>query len=144
MALHDGPLASSLAAEKGIKLPCPDAATITGGDPGADVIQDPEAYALLRALDIADLVSCSNLPYARHGFPFQRPALRAAFDRKAAVPANEDGPSHRRFRVGVATPFFSDALLDPIDRSYLAVIRKEQERCAPGHADTGTGSARMS
>ncbi|WP_295455600.1 YARHG domain-containing protein [uncultured Thiodictyon sp.] len=116
VALHGWPLASSLAAEKGIKLPCPDAATITGGDPAADVTPDPEADALLHALDSADLVFCRNLPYARHGYRFARPALRAVFDREVAVPADEDGPSHRRFRFGAANPFYCDALLDSIDR----------------------------
>lgn len=105
--LHGWPLACSLAAEEGIKLPCPDAATITGGDPAADVTPDPEANALLRALDTADLVFCGPLPYARHGFRFQRPALRATFERKAVVPADADadGPNHRRFQFGAANPW---------------------------------------
>ncbi len=141
VALHGWPLASSLAADKGIRLPCPDAATLTGGDPAADVIPDPEADALLRALSTADLLFCSHLPYARHGYPFQRPALRAAFDREVAVPGDEDGPSHRRFRFGAANPFYSDALLDQTDRAYLAVIRKEQERRAR-HAEPGAGASR--
>lgn len=69
---------------------------------------DPEGDALLRALDTADLVFRSNLPYARHGYLFQRTALRAAFGREVTGPADEDGPSHRRFRFGATNPFYND------------------------------------
>ena len=128
VALHGWPLASSLATEKGIKLPCPDAAQITSGDPATDSAPDPGADEMLAALTEADLALCRNLPYARHGYPFQRPELRATFDREVEVPGDEDGPSRRRFRLGAANPFYSDALLDDTDRAYLAAIQREQDR----------------
>ncbi|WP_295392436.1 hypothetical protein [uncultured Thiodictyon sp.] len=54
VALHGWSLARSLAADKGIKRPCPDAATVTGGGPAAHVTQDPQADAPLHALGAAD------------------------------------------------------------------------------------------
>jgi hypothetical protein len=137
VALHGWPLASSLATEKGIKVPCPDAASVSSGDLAADTTPDPAADELLTPLSDADLALCRNLPYARHGYPFQRPELRAAFDREAEVPGDEDGPSHKRFRLGAANPFYSDTLLDDRDRAYLAAIQREQDRRAatPGVLD---------
>jgi len=130
--LHGWPLATTLAGEKGIKLPCPDAAGVTSPDDAAG--PDPEAGALLAPLSDADLQLCRNLPYARHGYPFQRPGLRARFDREVAVPGGEDGPSRRRFRLGAANRFYSDALLDERDRAYLAAITGEQARRAAARA----------
>jgi hypothetical protein len=128
VALHGWPLASSLATEKGIKLPCPDAAQMTSGDPAADSAPDPGADEMLAALTEADLALCRNLPYARHGYPFQRPELRATFDSEVVVPGDEDDPSRRRFRLGAANPFYSDALPNDTDRAYLAAIQREQDR----------------
>lgn len=126
--LHGWPLTTLLAAETGIKLRCPDAATVIREDPAADSTPEPETLEQIQALSDADLALCRNLPYVRHGYPSQRADLRAFFDLEVAVPDDADGPSYRRFRLGAVNPFYSDALLDATDRAYLAVIRREQER----------------
>jgi hypothetical protein len=136
VALHGWPMASTLAAEKGIALPCPDMIALGIGGQGPD----PDAAKTLAAMSDADLALCRNLPYARHGYPFQRPELRAAFDREVAVPATDD-PERRRFRLGAANPFYSDSLLDDTDRAYRAAIGAEQDRRAARaktEAKTGT------
>jgi hypothetical protein len=123
VSLHGWPIPSTLAREKGIALPCPDAATIMGGDAPSE----PVAEGPLSGLSDADLGLCRNLPYARHGYPFQRTDLREALYREVPVPG-EDGADPRRFRLAAPNGFYSDALLDDTDRAYIAALQSEHER----------------
>lgn len=109
-----------------VDLPCPKA--------WADPQGAADAPSPLADLSDAQLALCRNLPYARHGYPFRRADLRAAFYRDLPVPGTEEGEllygMDRRFRIAAPNLFYSDALLDEDDRAYLAAITAEQARRA--------------
>jgi YARHG domain len=123
VSLHGWPIPSTLAGEKGLALPCPDPAALMDGDASSE----PAADGPLSGSSDADLGLCRNLPYARHGYPFQRAELQETLYREVPVP-DGGGASPRRFRLAAPNRFFNDALLDDTDRAYIAAIRAEQGR----------------
>ncbi len=123
VSLHGWPIPCTLAREKGIALPCPDAAALVDGDASSE----PAGEGPLSGLSDADLSLCRNLPYARHGYPFQRTDLQETLYREVPVPG-EDGANPRRFRLAAPNGFYSDALLDDTDRAYIAALQAEHER----------------
>ena len=130
VSLHGWPLAGTFARENGIALPCPDAATMAN----RDASPEHAGGGHLSGLSDADLGLCRNLPYARHGYPFQRTDLQQALYREVSVPGDE-GAGPWRFRLAAPNGFYSDTLLDDTDRAYIAVLQGEQER-RTGAADT--------
>ena len=124
VSLHGWPIPSTLAREKGLALPCPDAAaTMLDAAASGPAGEGPP----LAGLSDADLGLCRNLPYARHGYPFQRADLQQALYREVPVPEG-DGSDPRRFRLAAPNGFYSDALLDDTDRAYIAALQGEQGR----------------
>lgn len=123
VSLHGWPIPSTLAGEKGIALPCPDPATLMD----SAATSEPAADGPLSSPSDAGLALCRNLPYARHGYPFQRAELQEALYREVPVP-DAGGASPRRFRLAAPNRFYNDALLDDTDRAYIAAIRGEQGR----------------